>query len=790
MTKNKTFLHKALCWLCVLCWSVCPLSLHAQQEAKYRKVSIQLVQKGTQDPVLGNVQEKGGKTYSTDEKGLCQIEACGHDTLILAVSALGYENLGFRRYILKGKNHLSIALSPVDQQLGTAQIVAQRKPTTVLQQTVSIDQSTMEQNTSLSLAKMLENAPGVSSISTGGTIAKPVIQGMHSSRILVVNNGVRLESQNWGIDHAPEVDHTSTGVVEVVKGAESIRYGYGAIGGVVLMDQKPLPFGHDQLVANGKVNWGYSSNGHGYDGTSTLDLGYRRVALRLHGMYQKAGDYSTAEYLLNNTGYNNISMAATLGYRHRNLTANLHSSLYYSRSGIYYGSKVTDMDQLLARFTAGRPEAETLRPFSYAIEPPFQQSQHFLLKGEAKWHFNEQHQLDLSLAYQNNLRQEFENRKVERFSWIPVQDLQLTTFNGEAIWKASWEDRWKQGSQFGLSSMYQYNYNVPGTKQPAFIPNFAALTTGFFLLHKAQIGALTASAGMRYDIRAMAVNGYTSLSSYKYYDDFKFYSNFTASIAGYYQFSEHLDLRANLGWAWRPPDINELYSYGVHHGSYWVEGNRELTSERGYKAVLGGGYRTSLIAIEPSMFYQRLTNYIYDNIGSGSERFQNTTSGKYPKFVYGQDDARFLGGDLNITIEPLEQLRLVAKGEWIYARNLTQDAWFPFMPSDRYGLDARYQWKAGRKDQWSGFVSLGGKWVTQQTRFESTKDLVPESPPAYGLLEAAAEVTLKLPHGRSLKLMFIGHNLTNHLYKEYTDRFRYYAHERGRQMTLRTIFNF
>src|SRR3712207_8735915 len=38
-----------------------------------------------------------------------------------------------------------------------------------------------------------------------------------------------------------------------------------------------------------------------------------------------------------------------------------------------------------------------------------------------------------------------------------------------------------------------------------------------------------------------------------------------------------------------------------------------------------------------------------------------------------------------------------------------------------------------------------------------------------------------------LKFVLVGDNVLNRLYKEYTDRFRYYAHERGAKFTLRTI---
>ncbi|MFQ9996771.1 MAG: TonB-dependent receptor plug domain-containing protein, partial [Hoylesella buccalis] len=86
-----------------------------------------------------------------------------------------------------------------------------------------------------SLASMLENVSGVSMLQTGSNVAKPVIHGMYGNRILVVSRGARLTGQQWGIDHAPEIDKNAFNDVVVVKGSESVRYGAEALGGIILM---------------------------------------------------------------------------------------------------------------------------------------------------------------------------------------------------------------------------------------------------------------------------------------------------------------------------------------------------------------------------------------------------------------------------------------------------------------------------------------------------------------------------------------------------------------------------
>ena len=396
----------------------------------------------------------------------------------------------------------------------------------------------------------------------------------------------------------------------------------------------------------------------------------------------------------------------------------------------------------------------------------------------------------MTLSFQENLRQEYENRMKKEWSVIPMQDLILKTYKGDLSYRASWKP-YKMSTFAGVANTYQINYNFPGTKNPAFVPNFAALTMGGFLLQKATFfEKLQCELGLRYDFRVMSVSGYTTLNKYDYYDDFKVYSNFTSSFATHYQFNDNWDMRANIGWSWRPPDINELYAVGLQEGSYWVVGNRNLKSERGWKSILGARYRNTWVSVEPSMFYQHINSYIYDHIGYGANRFHNSPSGKYAKFMYDQDDVRLYGGDIEATVNPVKGLSIVAKGEWIFARNITRDDWLPFMPSDKYGLSANYEHIFGAEKKIKASFSLSGNYVTKQERFDPNKDLVAVSPDPYFLLGTTADVAFKLPSNREIKVMLVGDNILNTLYKEYTDRFRYYAHERGMNYSLRTIIKF
>ena len=792
--RSHLFLGQCLLLLLALCGArLSDTAGHAANlatEVARDTVKLTVTDAMTGEPIPGAVV----RTYNmgtsvTDINGQCAIAfKNGLTKTKVSVTYVGYKP--YTTTLSAGSKAVTVKLSEDARTLSGVTVTSKRKHTNVMQQSATIDESMLEKGGATSLAKLLETIPGVSSISAGSTVAKPVIQGMHSSRILLMNNGVKLESQSWGNDHAPEIDYTGASMVEVVKGAECIRYGFGAMGGVVLLNDAPLPYGHKKPIVKGVANIGYDTNARGISGSGSIEAGWKNFGMRLHGNYTRGGDYHTPEYIMNNTGYNNISMSAMGGFENKRITATVLTSLFYQRSGIYFGSQISDLAQLQERFRIGRPTESSLQPFTYDIGIPFQQSQHFTLKGEVKYRINPKQSLDLTLSFQENLRQDYENRMKKEWSVIPMQDLILKTYKGDLSYRASWKP-FKMSTYAGVANTYQINYNFPGTKNPAFVPNFAALTMGGFLLQKATFfDKLQCELGLRYDFRVMSVSGYTTLNKYDYYDDFKVYSNFTSSFATHYQFNDNWDMRANIGWSWRPPDINELYAIGLQEGSYWVVGNRNLKSERGWKSIMGARYRNTWVSVEPSIFYQRINSYIYDHIGYGADRFHNSPSGKYAKFMYDQDDVRLCGGDIEATVTPIKGLSVVAKGEWIFARNVTRDDWLPFMPSDKYGLSANYEHVFGAEKKIKASFSLSGNYVTKQERFDPNKDLVSVSPDPYFLLGTTADVAYKLPGNREIKVMLVGDNILNTLYKEYTDRFRYYAHERGMNYSLRTIIKF
>ena len=104
------------------------------------------------------------------------------------------------------------------------------KSKTIFENTISKEE--LERFSSGTLGDALNSLSGVSSLNTGNTVVKPIINGLHSSRVVIINNGVRMEDQEWGAEHAPNIDVNSIGRLTLIKGAGALQYGGDAVGGV------------------------------------------------------------------------------------------------------------------------------------------------------------------------------------------------------------------------------------------------------------------------------------------------------------------------------------------------------------------------------------------------------------------------------------------------------------------------------------------------------------------------------------------------------------------------------
>ena len=107
--------------------------------------------------------------------------------------------------------------------------------------TISVSSLFVSDNMAGSLMQSLAKIPGVAAMSIGATAAKPIIRGLGGNRVLVAEDGLKHEAQQWDDDHGLEVDQFAVDKVVVVKGPDALSYGSDAIGGVISLQSGEIP---------------------------------------------------------------------------------------------------------------------------------------------------------------------------------------------------------------------------------------------------------------------------------------------------------------------------------------------------------------------------------------------------------------------------------------------------------------------------------------------------------------------------------------------------------------------
>ncbi|MFP4261671.1 MAG: TonB-dependent receptor plug domain-containing protein, partial [Opitutales bacterium] len=126
---------------------------------------------------------------------------------------------------------------------------------------------------SANLGEMLEHLPSVSSIATGSGAGKPVIRGLSGSRIRVLQDGIGVNYQQFGVRHPPNLDPFLTERVEVVRGVSSILYGSDAFGGAVNAISPSIKYSSgDHWNHGGRATYRYESGNDLHTGALSLDL--------------------------------------------------------------------------------------------------------------------------------------------------------------------------------------------------------------------------------------------------------------------------------------------------------------------------------------------------------------------------------------------------------------------------------------------------------------------------------------------------------------------------------------
>ena len=714
------------------------------------------------------------QVYS-DEKG--QFEICGlrpgrHRLVFLQ---LGYDSLV--KEVETGGKKLLIHLEEQNRWLHAVDVKGRHRHfESEVVENSALHGEELEQSRGLSLGELLKKIPGVTAIQSGPGVFKPSIQGMSAQRVAIIQNGVKLEGQQWGFDHAPETDPGLADEVVVVRGAQSVRYGSESMGGSILLDPGDIENTDRPAL---RLNSAFFTNGRGFSQGLRLQQrhsGSQNISWRISANARKSGNFHTARYYLGNTALEEYSTSILLRHENSSRWKNeLSASYFYSKPGIFSGAHISSPEGIRQSFS--RPDSSYRYSFSYAIERPYQQARHLTGKFKSRYQWNEHQESSLSISYQRDVREEFDIiRRSAQCPDCPQLYFELQNRQAELLHHVR-----SEGREISLGITGQYQSNV--VERRILIPNFRLWQGAVFATASLFRGNWAWETGFRMEGRRQQIFRYIGETLEQ--PIFR-YLYFMGSAGFRYEFSHHWHARMNLQFSQRPPSVTELFSNGVHQGSASFEKGDELLLPESMAGINASVHHESENAeVLLNLFYNYSDNYIY--LSPVKDSIVLSIRGPYPFFRYRQTGVSMLGCDLSATWRIRENCQLNLQGSLIRSRDLDAGTGLIFQQADRLQLQLRWQERKRGKEKWQLTADAGPLLVARQSRAPQSDFVAP--PPGYVLWNARLllrNITGKFPLECSLE----GQNLLNTAYRDYQNRFRYFAMDTGRNLILRMNLNF
>ena len=715
------------------------------------------------------------KTVTTNDEGDFVINALCSGSFDVLITHIDYDTIA--QHVDLNKNvHLDLHMRHYQDALAEVRVTAQKgTPNTGSKKEITSKE--LAQYQGLSLAEILSKLNGVTMLQTGSTITKPVIHGLHSNRILTINNGVRQEGQQWGNEHAPEIDPYVADNLTVIKGVDELRYGSDAIGGVILINPKPM---RNQPGTYAELNSAYFTNNREYVFSGLFEQQLKKLpsfTYRIQGTFKKSANVTTPDYRLNNTGLEEKNFSLTAAWKKSHYNIEAYYSQFQTRVGIFSGSHIGNLTDLLNAIASEKPSDLFIGQNSYDVGRPFQDVTHQLFKVKSSV-LTGSSRFNLLVAAQYNKRKEYDVVRSESIKG-PQLNLNIMTVTEDLSWDHPSIGNLK--GTLGLSLMQQQNvYNGR-----YLIPNYMSATTGGYLVEKWAKNQFELQGGLRYD--AKTINTKRLLFGGSRVDHDFNYSTLASSFNAIYKPTSLVQMNLNVTLANRAPYVNELLSNGIHEGTgTYEEGDINLKPEQSvnFAAGLSLANNARTFNLDLTLYNNYINNFIYEQPKPDDPVL--TIAGAFPKLQYQQTDALLKGVDLTASYQFVKQLELTSKISVLRAFNRTADDWLIMMPSDRISNTVRYTFsdKGKLKDN---YISAEYSNVTKQTRVpgdENGKQDYKAPPDAYSLFNLSASSTIAFQK-RPVTLTLGISNLFNKSYREYLNSFRYFTDEMGRNISLR-----
>lgn len=623
---------------------------------------------------------------------------------------------------------------------------------------------------STNLIDALTRQPGINQVSTGPAISKPVIRGLGYNRLVVINDGVRQEGQQWGDEHGIEIDENSVSRVEIVKGPASLMYGSDAMAGVInVITTAPAPAG----TIRGDILSSYQTNNLQRSLFGNLGGNNNGFTWNAWGDYKAAGDYRNRyDGRVFNSKFNEHNWGGNIGYNGAWGFSHLIASSFDQKLGIVEGNR--DSAGNLVKAMAGGMETLPSESDFNETNPlvPYQHIQHVKIISDNSFRVGSG-RVTLNLGWQENQRTEFGNP--DDPSEKSLQFV-LRTFNYTTAYHFADKNGWT--TAVGAGGMLQSNANK-GLE--VLIPEYGMFDIGAYVYSQKTIGKSTVSGGVRYDNRFLDSRSLEEGGSLKFRGFQKNFSNLSGSAGVSYAATDHFLLKLNLARGFRAPSIPELASNGAHEGTNRYEyGNQDLRSETSWQGDAGVELNSEHVLLTASTFYNRIDHFIFYSKLSGTgggDSLVNTGNAYIPAYQFGQRNATLYGGEILLDIHPhpldwlhWENTLSYVRGQFATPIEGTNDV--PSIPATKWISE----WRAALLKNGKSLKNLSLHFELDHSFAQNrpfTAYATETATPAYTLLNAG--LSTDIVHGDKVlfSLYFLGNNLADVAYQDHLSRLKY-----------------
>ncbi len=636
------------------------------------------------EAVIVAIPELNKETIS-DANGQYLLKNLPSGNFKIAFSYFGYESKEAKIILNQNETVLNITLDESSNHMEEI-IISTAFNKIQSQNVMKVEHSSikeLQQKGAATLIEGLATIPGVSQVSTGTSIGKPVIRGLSGNRVLVYSQGVRLENQQFGEEHGLGLNDSGVESVEVIKGPASLLYGSDALGGVLYFNPEKFAKPNSYLADFSQKLF---SNTQGSNTSFGLKTSSENWKFLVRGAYNSHADYVIPDGTkVTNTRFEETDLKAGLGYNNAKFSTVLRYNLNHLNLGI----------------PEGIGEQTTKRDPDF----PRQGVTNHIVSLHNNFFFKNS-KLDADFGYISNDRKEFED------SAMPVLHMNLNTLNYDL--KYYLPKIGKLETIIGLQGMHQTNKN---SGEELLIPDaetndFGALATANYEWNKNVF-----QAGVRFDTRKISTeeHGITGEEGYFEAIDKKF-NSFNASLGYKTKLSENLALRLNVASGFRAPNLAELTSNGVHEGSNRYEiGNSELKNEQNIQTDLNLEYGNSHFEFFANGFYNHINNYIF--ISPRGDVIDDN-------FVYDyvQANAKLYGGEVGIHFHPhpLDWLHFTSSFETVMGQKDNGD-YLPLIPANKWNnnLKTEFEIKNWLKNGYASFNVESGFKQNNISAFET-----------------------------------------------------------------------